>query len=87
MKENFNNFIVYWITKLNRIMIYKITICDDYYDNTIAQLEVNGFNKIHRIMLKFEEVNDISGLKTIEEIKRKERPKGKYVIEWGGILE
>ena len=30
-------------------------------------------------MLKFEEVENISELKTIEEIKRKERPKGKYV--------
>ena len=38
--------------------------------------------------LKFEEVNEeeFNQLKGVESIEKKERPTGKYVIEWGGIL-
>ncbi|EDR28928.1 hypothetical protein EDI_249480 [Entamoeba dispar SAW760] len=80
-----NDFIVYWIAKLNK-NYYKVTICDSSYDNEIAQLKISGFNQIHRIALKFEEVENINNLPTIDSVEERQRPTGKYVIEWGGII-
>ena len=80
------DFIVYWMTKLSNRKCHKVTICDEVYDNEIAQLEVSGFSKIHRVMLKFEEVEELSNLKKVNDVERKARPTGKYVIEWGAIL-
>ena len=82
------DFIVYWMTKLSNRKGHKVTICDEVYDNEIAQLEVSGFSKIHRVMLKFEEVEveDLTNFKKVDEVERKNRPTGKYVIEWGAIL-
>ena len=85
-EREINDFIVYWLTKLNQLTAFKVTICDKSYDNEIAQLEVNGFTQIHRVMLKFEEVETIEGLPTIESISPLQRPSGKYIIEWGAVL-
>ena len=63
-----------------------MTICGQKYDNEIAQLKVDGFDQIHRVMLMFEEVDSIDGMKSVDDIMRRERPTGKYVIEWGAIL-
>ena len=83
-----NDFIVYWITKLSGRKGHKVTICDEKYDNEIAKLEVSGFTQILRVMLKFEEIeeDEVMKLKGVETVEKKERPTGKYVIEWGGDL-
>ena len=83
-----NDFIVYWITKLSGRKGHKVTICDEKYDNEIAKLEVNGFDKYLRVMLKFEEISEeeVNQLKGIESVGKRIRPTGKYVIEWGAIL-
>ena len=81
-----NDFIVYWITKLHSRKYHKVTICDSSYDDRIAPLKVTGFTQLHRVMLKFEEVESIEGLKTVHDISSRQRPSGKYVIEWGGIV-
>ena len=49
-----NDFIIFWIIKLNRRKEHKIKIYNEYYDNEIKKLKLSGFNKIYRIMLKFE---------------------------------
>ncbi|EDR29226.1 hypothetical protein EDI_237900 [Entamoeba dispar SAW760] len=84
-EREINDFIVYWIAKLNK-NYYKVTICDSSYDNEIAQLKISGFNQTHRIALKFEEVENINNLPTIDSVEERQRPTGKYVIEWGGII-
>ena len=83
-----NDFIVYWMTKLSGRKGHKVTICDEKYDNEIAKLEVTGFTQILRVMLKFEEIeeDEVMKLKGVETVEKKERPTGKYVIEWGGDL-
>ena len=48
------DFIIFWIIKLNRRKEHKIKIYNEYYDNEISKLEESEFNKIYRIMLKFE---------------------------------
>ncbi|EKE42354.1 hypothetical protein ENUP19_0163G0006 [Entamoeba nuttalli] len=84
-EREINDFIVYWIVKLNK-KYYKVTICDSTYDNEIARLKITGFNQIHRIALKFEEVESINTLPTIDSVEERQRPTGKYVIEWGAII-
>ena len=83
-----NDFIVYWITKLSGRKGHKVTICDEKYDNEIAKLELSGFEKQLRVMLKFEEIdtNEVNQLKGVNEVEKRERPTGKYVVEWGAIL-
>ena len=83
-----NDFIVYWLTKLSGRKGHKVTICDEKYDNEIARLEVSGFTEQLRVMLKFEEIeeDEVMKLKGVETVEKKERPTGKYVIEWGGDL-
>ena len=83
-----NDFIVYWLTKLSNRKGHRVTICNEHYDNEIAKLQVKGFSQIHRVMLKFEEVIDdvVVILKQVKDVERKQRPTGKYVIEWGAIL-
>ena len=85
-EREINDFIVYWLTKLSNRKRHKVTICGEKYDNEIAPLQVDGFNQIHRVMLMFEEVDSIDGMKSVEDVVRRERPTGKYVIEWGAIL-
>ena len=83
-----NDFIVYWLTKLSGRKGHKVTICDEVYDNEIAQLEVNGFDKYLRVMLKFEEISneEVNELPSVDSVGQKVRPTGKYVVEWGAIL-
>ena len=51
-----------------------------------VNLTVDEFVQIHRVMLMFEEVDSIDGMKSVDDVVRRERPTGKYVIEWGAIL-
>ena len=83
-----NDFIVYWLTKLSGRKGHKVTICDEVYDNEIAQLEVNGFDKYLRVMLKFEEISneEVNELPSVDSVGQQARPTGKYVVEWGAIL-
>ena len=80
-----NDFIVYWMIKLSEMNHVKVTVCNSEYDTTIVPMKVKGFDKVHRVMMKFESVDTIEGLQTMEEVERIERPTGKYVIEQGGI--
>ena len=83
-----NDFIVYWLTKLSGRKGHKVTICNEKYDNEIAKLSVSNYSQMLRVMLKFEEISseEVHHLKGIESIQKKQRPTGKYVIEWGAIL-
>ena len=74
------------LTTLSNRNGHKVTICNEKYENEIAQLQVGGFVQIHRVMLMFEEIDSIDGMKSVEDVVRKERPSGKYVIEWGAVL-
>ena len=58
------------------------------YDNDIVKLEVNGFDKYLRVMLKFEEISneEVNELPNVDSVGQKVRPTGKYVVEWGAIL-
>ena len=61
-----------------KLFVYQnflIFICIFSYasdDNEIAQLRVDGFVQIHRVMLMFEEVDSINGMKSVEDIVRDE---------------
>ena len=83
-----NDFIVYWLTKLSGRKGHKVTICDEVYDNEIAQLQVNEFDKYLRVMLKFEEISkeEVCELQGVDSVGQQVRPTGKYVVEWGAIL-
>ena len=71
-EREINDFIVYWLTKLSNRKGHKVTICAKKYDNEIAQLKVDGFVQIHRVMLMFEEVDLIDGMKSVEDVVRDE---------------
>ena len=83
-----NDFIVYWLTKLSGRTGHKITICNEKYDNEISKLTISNYSQMLRVMLKFEEISseEVNELKGIDSIQKKERPTGKYVVEWGAIL-
>ncbi|EDR27347.1 ubiquitin, putative [Entamoeba dispar SAW760] len=81
-----NDFIVYWITKLGKRKYHLVTICDSKFDKEVASLTVSGFEQTHRVMLKFEETKDLCGLEGVKSVTKRQRPTGKYVIEWGAIL-
>ena len=83
-----NDFIVYWLTKLSGRKGHKITICNEKYDNEIAKLTVSNYSQMLRVMLKFEEISseEVHQLKGIDSVEKKERPTGKYVVEWGAIF-
>ena len=83
-----NDFIVNWLTKLSGRKGHKVTICDEVYDNEIAKLKVNGFEKYLRVILKFEEISneEVNELQGVDSVCQRVRPTGKYVVEWGAIL-
>ncbi|GAB1219205.1 hypothetical protein ENUP19_0018G0039 [Entamoeba nuttalli] len=53
-----NDCIVYWITKLGKRKNYFVIICSRF-DKVIAPLTVSRFEQIHRVMLKFEEIENL----------------------------
>jgi len=81
-----NDFIVYWIRVLNKMKTIEVTICDDSYEK-VAPLEITNYPKQLRVFLLFKESNEnYSEDKSIKILKRRERPTGKYIVEWGGEM-
>ena len=81
-----NDFIVYWLPQLSSMKKIQVTLWNDSYEKEVALLKVSGFEQIHRVMLVFEEIESIDNLMSVENVKERERPKGKYVIEWGATI-
>ena len=79
-----------YIVKIFVCQEFLIFICKCSYSSDgnedACQLRVGGFSQIHRVMLMFEEVDSMNGMKSVEDVVRRERPTGKYVIEWGAVL-
>ena len=81
-----NDFIVYWIRTLESMKTIEVTICDDSY-NRSAPLNITNYSQQLRIFLLFHTTdkpyNEDEG---VNRIATRERPRGKYIVEWGGSV-
>ncbi|ELP84985.1 hypothetical protein EIN_310870 [Entamoeba invadens IP1] len=79
-----NDFIVYWVKTLVKYKKIGITVCDVQYENE-AKLSISGFENGIRVFLQFFEADGLL-LKSVEELEKRQRPIGKYFVEWGASL-
>ena len=81
-----NDFIVYWIRTLESMKNIEVTICDDSY-NKCAPLSITNYSQQMRIFLLFHKTskpyNEEEG---VNRITPRQRPRGKYIVEWGGSV-
>ncbi|ELP83551.1 hypothetical protein EIN_069250 [Entamoeba invadens IP1] len=79
-----NDFVVYWMRDIYKFKSIGVRLVEEEYEKQV-ELEIDGFDKKRRVIIG---MFDASGMKFdgIESVKQIERPKGKYIIEWGAFI-